>query len=274
MALGAGILSLSLSTKSPPSIEEGLVGHWSFDQPQDKVIDRSTFQAHAEIKGNPKIIDGIVGKGALRLDGRNDYLEILQNRKPPSHIQQLKTGSISLWFKAHDIPVGESISPILYYGNKNGCPDMFDASNEGLIIELAHGRVYPNAKGIFYTVFSNRCDYPSLCYDSHSDPHLRHQKGIIEEDRWYHFVVVVGKNFNTGYLNGKEISFRHYNFNTPRASQFFADAISHERFWLGKGHWDHAQKTFFDGALDDVRIYNRPLNKNEVQKLYARKNDW
>ena len=268
--VGALLLStLFISSKSEISIEEGLVGHWTFDQEGTTVEDHTTYRAHAEVRGDAGWTKGVVGERAILLDGQDDFLEILDGNQPPKHIRKLEKGSISIWFKAHAIPVGRSILPIVYYGNKDGCPNMFDASNEGFIIELAHGRVYPNSKGIFYTVFSNRCDYPSLCYDSHSDPHIRDKQGIIEENKWHHFVVVVGENYNTGYLNGEEIKFRHYNFNNARASQFFVDALSHQRFWLGKGHWDHASEVFFDGALDDFRIYNRPLSKDEVEELYA-----
>lgn len=249
-----------------------LVGHWTFDKPEsNKVYDQSSYQSHGEIKGNPNYEEGIVGQNSLEFDGQDDHVEILEDGETPSHIQQLGKGSISVWFKARNIPVGERILPVFYYGNKNGCPNMFDASNEGLIIEIAHGSVFPRSKGVFFTIFSNPCDLPSFCYDSHSDVHLSDQQGAIQEGQWYHFVTVVGEDYNTGYLNGKEIDYRQYNFNTASASQFFEDAVKHKRMWVGKGFWDHATDVYFDGYIDDLRIYDQPLSKSEVQRLYNMK---
>lgn len=267
MLLLSALLAFSFGTGNLK--EEPMVGHWSFDEIQDKkVVDNSNYESHGEIEGNPKRSTGIIGERCLEFDGNGDYIEITENGKTPSQFHNLGAGSISVWFKARNIPVGESILPILYYGNENGCSNMFDASNEGLIIEIAHGGVYPNSRGIFYTVFSNPCELPSFCYDSHSDPHLADKQGIIEENKWYHFVVVVGKNYNTGYLNGKEMRFRHYNFNNAGASQFFSSARKHQKMWIGKGFWDHGKVTYFDGFIDDLRIYSRPLKAKEVRSLY------
>lgn len=262
-------IPISLINMKMETINKGLIAHWDFESISDKhLIDQSEFKSNGKIFGEPGKAKGIIGNSCLELDGKNDYIEIAPEGKTPQQIQKLEVGSISIWFKAKSIPVGKSISPLLYYGNENGCKNMFDASNEGLIIELAHGKVFKQSKGIFFTIFSNSCDLPSFCYDSHSDPHLHDEQGIIEENQWYHFVAVVDKNGNTGYLNGDEIFYRRYNFNNKFASQFFADARKHERMMLGKGFWNHAKETYFDGFLDDIRIYNRALDKSEVSELY------
>ncbi len=264
----------SPSAKNDTPLDSALVGHWSFDEQQgDTVYDRSPYDAHGIIKGNPERDEGIVGQNALEFDGQGDYVEILENDQTPSHIRELGKGSISIWFSARNIPVGSSILPVLYYGNENGCPNMFDASNEGLIIEIAHGSVFPEARGVFFTIFSNSCQLPSFCYDSHSDVHMQDKQGAIREKQWYHYVAVVGEDGNTGYLNGKEIHYRSYNFSGSGASQFFKDALEHKRMWIGKGFWDHAQDVYFDGYMDDVRIYNKPLSKREVKKLYNMKDE-
>ncbi len=266
----SGLLLFFLNAATPQDLQKGLVGHWTFDEGAGKELkDHSSFGNHGTVKGDPEWKKGIVGSGALAFDGEGDHIQILQNGGTPKHLRELGKGSISIWFRARNIPVGESILPVLYYGNKNGCENMFDASNEGLIIEVAHGKVFRRSQGVFYTVFSNHCDYPSFCFDSHSDAHLNDLKGKIREGAWNHFVVVVGKDYNTAYLNGSEMTFRQYNFNGPKASQFFADALKHERMWLGKGYWDHASEVYFDGSMDDLRIYDRPLGEEEVKDLYA-----
>jgi hypothetical protein len=259
-------LFISSSTISIP--DEALVGHWTFDDEVNMALDNSRFESNGVLKGSPGRALGVIGNGCLELDGKDDYVEILKSGKTPSHFHNLKQGSISIWFKARSIPKGTSISPLLYYGNAKGCENMLDASNEGLVIEVAHGKIRKESQGVYFTVFNNPCKLPTLCFDTHSEPHLQDTKGIIKQNEWYHFVAVVGKDYNTGYLNGEEINFRHYNFSNADASHFFGSALSHDRMWFGKGFWDYGKETFFDGFIDDIRIYNAPLDAKQVKNLY------
>ncbi len=266
--------SFKNTVKSKNTMEKSLVGHWTFDEEDKSIVtDYSSFKSHGKINGNPERGIGIVGKGCLEFDGEGDYLEILEDGKTPYQLQNLDKGSISIWFKARNIPIESNILPVFYYGNRNGCENMLDASNEGLVIEIAHGGIFKESQGVFFTIFNNSCELPSICFDTHSDHHPEDKQGLIKEGEWYHFVAVVGENFNTGYLNGEEINYRKYNFNNEGAAQFFKDAQKHERMWIGKGFWNFAKETYFDGFMDDLRIYSKALNKEEVQKLYNLKNE-
>ncbi len=267
------VLCLPFLFSSSPGVDQmdaSLVGHWSFDE--DLTADLSKYESHGTLMGKPKKAQGIVGDGCLELNGKGDYLEITENGKTPMHLQNLEIGSISLWFKARTIPIETSISPLFHYGNANGCENMLDASNEGLMIEVGHGKIRKESQGVYFTVFDNPCKLPTFCFDTHSEPHLQDVDGLIQEGEWYHFVAVVGEDFNTGFLNGKEVDYRYYNFKDASASLFFADALSHDRLWLGKGFWDFGKETFFDGYIDDVRIYNIPLGSDQVKSLYDDRN--
>jgi len=207
------LLSVAFTVPSNNKLDKSLVGHWSFDEQEGNIIiDHSTFKSNGEIKGLPKRVAGIIGNGCLELDGKGDYIEISENGKTPSQLNNLGKGSISIWFNARNIPVGTNILPVFYYGSKKGCANMKDASNEGLIISLAHGEIDHESQGIYFTVFNNPCEYPSICFDSQADNDPDNKQGLILEGEWYHFVAVVGENFNTGYLNGEEIHYRSYNF--------------------------------------------------------------
>lgn len=260
-----------VSFKYHRNIDDFLVGHWAFEAKENLGLDSSTFSTDGIVRGNPKKAEGIIGDGSLNLDGKGDYLEITKNGEIPKHFQNLEFGSISIWFKARTIPKETSISPLFHYGNSNGCKNLKDASNEGLVIEIAHGKFSEKASGVYFTVYDKSCELPALCFDSHSDAHLEDVKGLIRENEWYHFVAIVGENYNTGFLNGEEIDFRNYNFSNAQASLFFANLISHEKMWIGKAFWDYAQETYFDGLIDDVRIYSVPLNEKEVKLLYSMK---
>lgn len=62
---------------------------------------------------------------------------------------------------------------------------------------------------------------------------------------------------------------RYYNFGDDSDSYFFADATSRAVMWLGRSFWGQYD-TYFDGMIDDVRIYDRPLSSEEAGELYRR----
>jgi len=263
--------SIFISAKSLNKLDVALIGHWTFDNNGNLAMDSSPFKSDGILKGSPKQAIGVVGSGSLELNGEDGYIEVLEGSKTPKQFHTLKQGSISIWFKARSIPKETSISPLFHYGNAEGCKNMLDASNEGLAIEVAHGKIRKESQGIYFTVFNNPCELPKVCFDTHSEPHLQDTAGIIEENKWYHFVAVVGNDFNTGYLNGEEVNYRHYNFSDKDASQFFGNALSHDRLWFGKGFWDFGKEVYFNGFIDDLRIYDTPLNAKEIKDLYSMK---
>jgi len=238
--------------------QEGLVSYWSFDSlPGDTIIDYSEYANHGTNYGG-ELVEGMKGN-ALEFDGETDYARIPEDGEdPPEVLQSLGKGTISLWFRVDNIPTEYGIAPAFYYGAEQMC-DFFDAANQGMIIELGHSPVYMGSEAIFFTIWKNGCTYPSFCFDSYY---------AIPENEWHHFVAVVGENFNTGYINGQEMTGRRYSFGDETYSQFFEDAVLHEKLWLGKGYWDETVQ-HFDGAIDELRIYDRPLSKEEVQTLYS-----
>lgn len=242
---------------SPADLKKSkLIGHWSLDGHAE---DLSKYASHGGIFGDPTPTDGPIAGRALDFDG-DDFIEIGIGGNSPEHFRDVSTGTISLWFKARPWAVDSTMLPILYYGRTEGCPDAFDATNEGLIIEVGHGGIFPS-ENVFFTCYDQPCAYPTMCFDSNDGA------GRIVPNEWYHFVVVVGEDFNTGYLNGVELKDRRYNFDSESASLFFSDALAHDKLWIGKGYWK-SKEVYFDGAIDDVRIYNAPLKAKDVQKLY------
>jgi len=239
--------------------QEGLVAHWSFDS-----ITNNQFMEHVsnQMGGTCygcQSVDGPVGK-ALDFDG-DDFARIPANGVvPPPVLSNLSEGSISVWFRIDDIP-DYGIRPIFYYGNDRPC-DFFDAANEGMIIEVGHSPIHNGSHRMYFTMWTNGCTLPTFCYDSH---------GVITEGEWYHFVAIVGSDFNTGYLNGKLMDNRNYNFGNSSTNFFFSDALAHDALWLGRGFWD-GNNMFLDGAIDEIKIFDHPLNQKEVNTLYSEGN--
>lgn len=237
--------------------QDGLVGHWSFDELDgQRFSDHSSFNIPGINQGGV-LVEGKKGK-ALYFNGDSDY-GIISNEfsLPPDHLKALGSGSISFWFRVDHIPLVHGIAPLFYYGNQTAC-DFFDAANEGLIIEVGHSPVHWQSEWLYFTMWKNGCTYPSFCFDSRT---------AISVGEWHHIVVVVGEDYNTGFLDGVEMTNRSYNFGNASYSQFFEDAITHEVLWLGRGHWDRTEQ-YLEGAMDELMIFDRPLGAEEVAAIY------
>ena len=250
------LLLLIISCKKEDS---SIVAHWTLD---NNVKDQSTYQLNGQIHGNPKFVNSLIEGKALDFNG-DDFIEIDIKNQNSQHIKTLSKGSISLWFKARSWDVENSILPIFYYGGEEACEEEISGDNTGMVIQLGHGGMFPS-KSLYFTHFDKACSIPALCFNTNS------KTEIIETEKWYHFVGVVGENYNTGYINGKELSNRSYNFNANTSAVFFKDYLSHEKLWIGKSIW-MGKEAYFDGLIDDVRIYNKPLNTEEIKELYNSK---
>jgi len=236
--------------------QEGLVGYWSFDSlAGNQFADLAGQKNHGFVFG-ADLVQGIQ-ENALGFDGQSDYAIIGETDSLPELFRDLGEGTISLWFRVDFIPRLHGIAPLFYYGGKAQC-DFFDAANQGLILEVGHSPIHFESERLYFTIWKNGCTYPTFCFDS-SDP--------IKKEHWYHYAVVVGSDFNTGFLNGQEMDNRSYNFGNASYSQFFEDALKHEVLWLGKGHWDRTEQ-HLRGAIDELRIYNRALSTEEIENLY------
>ena len=245
--------------EAPQDIHSEIVAHWTFRGTSNSVLtDSSSNSLHGIIHGAQRIVDQ--GHAALAFDGSNDYVQMnVSGNKNLDHLAQLGEGSISIWFKLSVLPEGKRIFPAFYYGSATAC-NFFDAANEGLIVEVGHHPVQSGSKRLYFTEWANGCTYPSFCFDSNH---------AVTAGKWYHFVAVVGSDYNTGYLNGKEILTRRYNFGTPNDSEFFENAVEHEALWLGRGFWD-SELNYFKGLIGEIRIYSAPLSSEQVKELYKR----
>lgn len=233
------------------------VAHWSFDT---LINDRFIDHVSGELAGTAygaDLVSGAVGN-ALFFDGVFDYARVpADNQAPPAFLSKLSQGSVSLWFKVLEIPMSYGIRPIFYYGNEVAC-DFIDAANEGFIFEVGHSPIHYSSRRLYFTTWTNGCTFPTFCYDSWNP---------IDEGVWYHYVAIVGPNYNTGYLNGDLMIDRKYNFGDQNSHEFFAHARSREALWIGKGHWD-TNDMYFKGSIDEIKIFDYPLSAAQVDSLY------
>jgi hypothetical protein len=230
--------------------EDGLVAHYLFEEGGGTTLHDDTPNHFDGSISNAAWVTGPVSGFALNFNGSTGKVDT-SSAASLSTIGGLPQGSISVWFYYRGIPAGNSISPVFYLGQKG-----FD---NFLVIEVGHNAA-SNEK-LYFTVAAGGS--LRLCFDSGTN---------LPRNRWYHFVAVVGPNGNTGYLNGVEMTARHYNAGAPSTVKFFADVPIKEIFTLGRGTTlpakSNSQAYTFYGAVGETRVYDRPLTAAEVQALY------
>ena len=248
IALALNFLSVS-SVAISSNLNSGLVAHWSFDNDNGNNIMDASMNNFNGISSNLSYEAGPVSKAAV-FNGINSRIYFPDNNTaPPGLIANLSLGTISLWFRFQNI--GADILPLFYFGESDE-----NMPHNSLILEIGHSQD-PSDRRLYLTIVNKK-----FCYDSGKN---------LAENTWYHFAAVVSSTGNTGYLNGEEISDRRYNLGSNATySDFFADVPEKKLLTLGYGRYGRNKSFFnFKGGLDDVRIYDRPLNESEVKELYA-----
>ena len=246
------IVTLALAT--PALAIDGLVGAWSFDETSGSTsFDSSGSGVHGTIVGASPTQQGVID-GALAFT-EPSYVDLTQftTQQPsaPQHLANLAVGSISVWFRVDSIDPSSSMRPILYLGNNDISPN-----DEAIVIEVGHGAA---AGSVLYFTYYLHGSTP-LCFDSVVD---------LTIGEWHHFVVTVGQNFNTAYLDGVEMIDRDYNAGTANDRAFFSDVPNPNVLWFGKGYAKElAELRYHEGLIDDLQIYDRPLTAVEVETLW------
>ncbi|MFH1825739.1 MAG: LamG domain-containing protein [bacterium] len=256
----------STTTTTTILVPDGLVAYYTFDESTGSTASDSSGSGLDGTVYGATWATGHLGN-ALSFDGTDDAVKIpASGEAAPSAIAALETGSISLWFKFEGAPGTEGFFlPIFYLGPSAEV----SGSKEGAIIEIGHRGVdvenLRTSTKLFYTITLAGSEEPIFCYDSSIN---------LTAEAWYHFVVTVSSEGNTGYLNGEEMTYRHYNFPTrdfdnDSLESYFLSPVTSDLLSIGFGRSAVDSFTYYyDGLIDEVRIYNRPLTAAEVTQLY------
>jgi len=237
---------------------DALVAAWCFDEESGTAaVDSSASCWDGVLKG-PSRTTG-VRRGALLLDGEDDYVEVegLLSGEG-AQMADLAEGSISIWFRCDHIPEGESVAPLFHFGRAEPCADAEDDANEGIAVAVARGALDPESEELYFSVFDASCGGALLQVGTGSP---------VEEGLWNHVVIAVGASSHAVYLNGYEAKGRVYASGGWFSTFFFADVLTREALWIGKGFWE-GEEVFFKGKIDDVRVYDRALTEEEVYAIY------
>jgi len=228
---------INTTLTSNPDLENGLVGHWTFDGKDmtPNVRDRSGQGNHGNLANFTSTTTSIGRIGqALEFDGSNDYV----NAGSGSSLDNLSTITIAAW-----------IYPTGWGGG-------------------AYGRITDKGQKVFYldnTGSGGRVETMTFYqFFSGSDGYWYAQQSSIKLNQWQH-VVLTYNSSATGnnpkfYLNSTSKTLTKGS--TPTGS---ADSDAASNLFVG----DNGGGTrAFQGKMDDLRIYNRILSADEISRLY------
>jgi hypothetical protein len=219
---------------NPVYNEDGLVLSFHFNEGSGTVAyDSSGNGNNGNLVNGPTWVDGKFGK-ALSFDGVNDYVEANDSIGTFSYL------TIAAWFKLNSLP--GSYATIYFNGDGSGGNDIHLAiTSDGAIF--------------------SRADAPAEC-----DISIRKSSsGLVSPGNWYHVVVVFDtvNDVKKVYLNGTLVQNVTYTCSIPTANYKDEIGRAYDNSFLN--NW------YFNGVIDEVRIYNRALSEEEIQALYQAK---
>lgn len=217
---------------------DSLVGHWPLDeQTGTQANDLSPYANHGSLNGgiifDSNSVTGMVNDG-LDFDGVDDFIDC--------GIDQ------SLLFNSNE--PGISIATWVYLDSWPGYAYIIDRSHKDYAFATA------NSDKVFRFLKSDGAGSFELASMNLEDE--------FEYGQWNHFVITFNRSSKQVffYCNGVQVDSEYMN-----SSALYHN--SSENLTIGKkqvGNW-------FDGKLDDIRIYNRPISYWEVKELYQPKNE-
>ena len=209
---------------------EGLICHWEFDEGEGAWAYDSMGGSSLWLQ-HPEWTSGVVG-GALDFDG-SDYAEGEHHSSQEIHTNQI---TVSVWIKLND-DVGNDEARII--------SKQLDQENSWAL--TVYGEGYSGSTG--NQIVFHDSDGSSLWYDCMSPTNL-------SPNRWHHVCVTDSGGSIRIYLDGDLDWSSDEGYGIPSGIT--------APIWVGRTHY----RAYFNGLMDDLRLYNRALGAEEITDLH------
>ena len=178
---------------------------------------------------------------AANFDGIDDYIKVADNNNyfAPSKM------SVSFLFNLRDVNQRASFvtkSDFTNYSSVSWSCGMALSNNPYFEFSLANA--------------DNPCG--ALWGSANGQGHSIKYSTALQNNKWYHATVIFNLGVETMYINGSLVAARVSNYSTLNNCST-AD--------LKIGAWWQNDIVSIDGKFDELRIYNRILAENEIEKL-------
>jgi len=237
LALFAGMVVMGTSSAAE---EKGLIGWWKLDEGLGDVAnDSSGFSNHGALKNGPLWVPGRIGEALhfANTDKTNIYVDIPNN--PMLENLQEADYTVAAWVKPDRLPPGTDNTPAYGILVKQGWHIGLVYDQDGLFKMQHHLKEGNNT-------------------------HILAKSAPKAPGAWYHVAGVASRTdgFVKVYVNG--VLEATASFPPGSVAREFEKAT-----WkLGIAGPDYGRaREGMDGAIDDVRIYNRALSDAEIAAL-------
>ena len=231
--INAMVLSAALSGNVLADLNDGLVAYYPFN---GNARDESGNFNDGAVHGATLIEDRFGNKkSAYSFDGVNDYISVDDG----SQFNFENALSLSLWVRPK--------------GSQNNYAALLDKSHPL--------NTYGSYKGWVLQQSRNRTNYQYFGFgngNSWSNTHGDTYKISMESDKWNYLTITKVNTTIKYYLNGNLTVIEHVS-NSNISSNYDLS------LYIGSAR---ALSRFFQGDLDDIRIYNRALSESEIKQLY------
>ncbi len=259
-----GAVAPAVGAVIPPVPEDGLVGYWNFDHAD--AADASGRGHHGRLRGGARFVTGVRGQA-------------VQLRKNPSSARAVSWDSVTLpttpdldlketltvtaWVKYSSLaPIWGS--QIAWFGDRQYGRDPWDLHiHPDGTLEFRTDRSV-TGKPVF-TVFNNEIKLGPTGEKMLNQHVAVDSPKVLARDTWYFVAGTLEKlSPKMGalklYVNGEIVG---------RARTGETVNYPTEKMWMSIGGVDEGEWQNFDGAIDEVRVYNRALGPAEIKALYG-----
>ncbi len=211
---------------------DGLVVYYPFNT---NPLDESGNDNHGKINGASLAEDRFGKKnGAYAFNGKGDYIEI-----EDSQLLITPELTLSVWIYPPSTSNSRIIISRATYNN---------AYNEQYYLHILNDR-----RILFGIKRNSGCQPGKGWYEIYSSQKVQLNKWLLVTASW-------DGNSLKVYINGQQ---NGSNSNVPKgAIDNCPNSVVQIGRWLSRHPW------FFNGSMDDIRIYNRALSDSEIQQLY------
>jgi len=217
--------------------DEGLVAEWHFDEGSGSVLKDSSGNGNDGVIYGATWVEGKYGK-ALSFDGVDDYVEVIESKS-----SRPETITIDSWIKLNSLP--SSCSFIILKTHSNSWASYYlGIDNTGKVI-LSTQNQKLNQWPVWKSVTQ------------------------LNTNTLYHIVGVFNKTNSNDmdgsiYINGDEIA---TTFTANGYNSAFFIGYDAGKLDIGK-EGGTINKYYFNGIIDEVRIYDRALSAEEIKNHY------